>query len=297
MLGEERETGNGKRMTVQAGITSALVKQALDGNTRAYELIRDTLGQKPVDTVNVNTPDVAVMKEGGKMEQEMFRVEDKRCHVWTAPEPRVLIIQPTGPHEEDSLPRQVEAIRAACSVSFLLAAFPVSDWNRELSPWDAPPVFGKEPFGHDAGETLTWVLERLLPALTARYTLPEDFPAILGGYSLAGLFALWSATRTGRFSGIMAASPSVWFPGWMEEVKAHPIQAGNVYLSLGDREEKSRSPQFARVGDCIREQAALLQAEGIRSTLVWNAGNHFQSPDLRTAAGFAWCIRETTARD
>lgn len=32
-------------------ITSALVNQAKSGNTKAYEVIRDTIGEKPVDKV------------------------------------------------------------------------------------------------------------------------------------------------------------------------------------------------------------------------------------------------------
>ncbi len=38
---EENET--------QKNITIALIKEALDGNTKAFEVIRDTVGEKPVD--------------------------------------------------------------------------------------------------------------------------------------------------------------------------------------------------------------------------------------------------------
>ena len=33
----------------QQNITLALIKQALEGNTKAFEVIRDTVGEKPVD--------------------------------------------------------------------------------------------------------------------------------------------------------------------------------------------------------------------------------------------------------
>ena len=39
------------------------MKEALQGNSRAYEIIRDTIGQKPAETVNLNTPDNDVMAE------------------------------------------------------------------------------------------------------------------------------------------------------------------------------------------------------------------------------------------
>lgn len=35
----------------QKNITLALIKQALEGNTKAFEVIRDTVGEKPVDKV------------------------------------------------------------------------------------------------------------------------------------------------------------------------------------------------------------------------------------------------------
>ena len=41
----------------------------------------------------------------------------------------------------------------------------------------------------------------------------------IGGYSLAGLFSLWAAYQTDVFSGFAAASPSVWFPGFIEYMK------------------------------------------------------------------------------
>ena len=41
-------------------------------------------------------------------------------------------------------------IRAETEVPFFLAGYGVSDWNRDLSPWPAPPVFGSEGFGGGA---------------------------------------------------------------------------------------------------------------------------------------------------
>ena len=78
----------------------------------------------------------------------------------------------------------------------------------------------------------------------------------LGGYSLAGLFSLWASYQT-------------------------------------DKEEKTKNPVMATVGDCIREAHAWLQQCGIRSTLEWNPGNHFRDPGLRTAKAFAWVMKNS----
>lgn len=50
-LEKETRTGN-----MAIDITNALIKKAKKGNVKAYEVIRDTLGQKPAENVNFNNP-------------------------------------------------------------------------------------------------------------------------------------------------------------------------------------------------------------------------------------------------
>ena len=216
------------------------------------------------------------------MRKHCFELDGRAVTLYADDAPQILFIQPVDTHDTELLDAEIEAMRN-CALPFALAAFAVKDWNRELSPWAAPPVFGKLPFGGMAEETLSFVLACLLPEL--RVQLGADMKVCVGGYSLAGLFALWAATETNAFSGVAAASPSVWFPGWMDYVKANPIQAKSVYLSLGDKEEQAKNPVMATVGDCIREQYALLQADH-SVTLEWNPGNHFQDSEKRTARAF-----------
>ena len=113
---------------------------------------------------------------------------------------------------------------------------------------------------------------------------------VIGGYSLAGLFALWAATRTDLFYGVIAASPSVWFPGWLSYAQEQPVRAQRVYLSLGDREERSRNQVLRTVGDCIRQQKSLLEGADCAVTLEWNRGNHFADNALRCAKGIGWML-------
>ena len=77
-------------------------------------------------------------------------INSRSCFVCSDPTPQYLLIQPT--HELSTLEKEVEYIKSLTDTPFLFAAFEVDDWNKELSPWDAPPVFGKEPFGCGAGE-------------------------------------------------------------------------------------------------------------------------------------------------
>lgn len=196
-------------------------------------------------------------------------------------EASTVLIQPVGEHDFPGIEKEAAEIRKLTGMNFRLVAVKVDSWNHDLSPWNAPAVFGKEDFGDGAAELLDEILKLCTDGSRTYY---------LGGYSLAGLFSLWAAYQTDVFSGVAAASPSVWFPGFIDYMKQHEIRSRAVYLSLGDKEEKTRNPVMSTVSDCIREGYAWLNGQGIRCTLEWNPGNHFREPDLRTAKAFAWVM-------
>ena len=191
-----------------------------------------------------------------------------------------------------SMDNEISAIAQGSAHSFLFAAVPVKSWNDELSPWKSPAVWGKESFGGNAAGTLRFLTEQAIPTLKQQFALPENVKIILGGYSLAGLFALWASTQTDLFYGVAAASPSVWFPGWMEFEQQRPIQTQHIYLSLGDKEEHTKNAVMAVVGDNIRTLHSQLIARGADCTFEWNSGGHFKDADLRTARAFRWVMED-----
>ncbi len=194
---------------------------------------------------------------------------------------RHILIQPADEHDLAGMENEIAAIRRNTDVPFRLVAVSVERWNSDLSPWSAPPVFGREAFGDGAPNLLKNILNLCADAEKTYY---------LGGYSLAGLFSLWAAYQTDLFAGVASASGSLWFPGFSAYMAEHEIRCGSVYLSLGDREEKAKNPVMASVGDRTRQAYALLRDRGIRCTLERNPGNHFAQPDLRTAKAFAWLL-------
>ena len=115
----------------------------------------------------------------------------------------------------------------------------------------------------------------------------------IGGYSLAGLFALWAAHQTDVFEGVAAASSSMWFPGFTDYMKKTSVRTGAVYLSLGDKEAKARNPVMATVAERMEEAAGILKSQKVDVTFEWNPGNHFKEPDLRTAKAFAWLLNKS----
>ena len=197
------------------------------------------------------------------------------------PAASTVLVQMADDHDLAVLENEAALIRELSGKDFRLIAVKIDDWNHDLSPWKAPAVFGNESFGDGAESTLSEVL-KLLSDMSKTY--------YIGGYSLAGLFALWAVHQTDLFAGAAAASPSIWFPGFLDYMKEHEIKTRSIYLSLGDREEKTRNPVMAQVGSCIRSAHTLLEERGLRCTLEWNKGNHFKDPDLRTAKAFAWVM-------
>ncbi len=227
----------------------------------------------------------------GEIVREKVWIGSRPCRIWRRGKPAFLLIQPIDARDGDETDRVAERIAKTAEFSFLLAAFETENWNRDLSPWPSPPAFGKDPFGGGAEQTLSYVRTSLIPELRARYCLPENVALILGGYSLAGLFALWSVWQTTDFDAAAVASPSVWFPGWIEQAEASVPHARAVYLSLGDREERTRNPVMSTVGDCIRRMEKTLMDQPVADCILeWNEGNHFRDPDRRTARAFQWCM-------
>ena len=198
------------------------------------------------------------------------------------PDADIVLVQPVGEHDMAGLEAEVAEIRRLADKEFCLLAIKVDNWNLDLSPWQAPAVFGNDDFGDGARETLAGIL---------KLCQEEGKSYYLGGYSLAALFSLWAAYQTDIFTGVAAASPSMWFPGFVDYVKGNILRSSNVYLSLGDKEEKARNPVMAKVGDCIREGHAWLKEQGANCTLEWNKGGHFREPELRTAKAFAWLLQ------
>ena len=225
-----------------------------------------------------------------KLRKENFVIDSKSCIGYITDTAKYLLVQPVDEHDIEVLDNEVEEIEKNTEKQFSLIAFKIEDWNNELSPWEAPPAFGKKSFGSGATETLEFIESRLIPMVKDKYNLDNDIKFILGGYSLAGLFSLWSAYKSDIFSGIAAASPSVWFNGWEEFMNNNTPLSNTIYLSLGDTEEKTKNKVMSAVGDNIRKLEELLKNGNINTILEWNKGGHFSDSDLRVAKAFVWCI-------
>lgn len=183
------------------------------------------------------------------------------------------------------------------NLSVTLVAYEAEDWNAEFSPWKAPAVFRRteeDPgFAGEGKKTLEWLKNSCIPYVEKSVTGRDE--RYLVGYSLAGLFSIWAFYESRNFRGCASGSGSLWFPDWKEYVQnAAAPEDSRIYLSLGGKEEKTKNPVMATIGDATREMKTQLEKDaGVTySKLEWNPGGHFADPDIRMAKGILWLLEK-----
>lgn len=168
------------------------------------------------------------------------------------------------------------------------------DFDNSLTPWPAEGVRkGQPPFRGKADAHLKAIIDTVIPQAESQLPAPPAYSA-MAGYSLAGLFTLWSAWHTDRFRRLACVSGSLWYPDFIAYIKSHPMfsKPECIYFSLGDKESKTRHPLMSTVDDCTREAVGTIISLGIRTTFESNPGNHFTAPALRMAKAIKWMLAD-----
>ena len=205
----------------------------------------------------------------------ILEIGGRNCHVIGEIQNEVMVIvKPLGEFERLLIEDECRLISEMSSVPFCMVAF-------EVTEGDLRPT--------GAEDTYQYLEKVLLPYIKANM---HPIRLILGGYSLGGLFALWSVTRTDAFDAVYAGSPSLWMEGWNEYADAHPLKVEYAYMSLGDKEECTRKQPFCIIGDRVRLQHKRHEAQlgSDHCILEWNEGGHFNEIEMRKAKGAAWII-------
>lgn len=219
-----------------------------------------------------------------------MEIDGRTVYVAGAEKAKICVIEPIGIQDEETLDIQWQAMLSGKTDSLCYAALKIEDWNTELTPWKTPAVFGKQSFGDGAGCTLDYMLQKMIPALKQIFQLADaGVTYILGGYSLGGLFSLWAGYQTDFFRKIAAISPSVWYPQWDTYMQEKKMLADKVYMSLGDKEDRTKNKTMA----CVRERMEMQYQQLLKQLgedcciLEWNQGNHFHEPVQRKVKGFS----------
>lgn len=219
-----------------------------------------------------------------------FQVGQKTVDVFQSENPnRPVVYLNTYGREGEAVFRQISAFG---DLDFTLVAISGLNWEHDIAPWDIPPISSKDtPCTGGADAYLELLLNQILPQ-AEKTVLGTPLWRGIAGYSLAGLFALYSIYRTDVFSRAASVSGSLWFPDFPAFVRSHtPKQTPDcIYFSLGDKEHKTRNPFLQTVRQNTEGIEAFLKLQGVDTTFQLNPGNHFQDAALRTAAGIRWIL-------
>ena len=193
----------------------------------------------------------------------------------------------------------VRALREINCPDLNLLCVKVLDWDRDLSPWYCPPLAKDEaPFAGGADGYLELLLTEILPSARG---LIRGTPSrvCIAGYSLAGLFALYALYKCDVFDRAASMSGSLWFPNFREYALENPLKRApdKIYLSLGDREARTRHPLLKTVQENTEIIAEHFRAQNISVTYGLEPGNHFKNADMRSAKGIAAIVRKDVDND
>ena len=219
-----------------------------------------------------------------------FTTDNKTISIFPCSESESPVIYLNTFHDESQ--KVYETAQATGCPPFTLVAISNLDWNQDMAPWDSPAAFKNgEPFTGGAGDYLRLLVEEIIPRAEKELVGPPAWRGI-AGYSLAGLFALYTIYQTDVFSRVGCMSGSLWFPGFKEYIFSHEPkrQPDCVYFSLGDKEAKTRNPVLKTVQENTEEIQTFYQNKGIDTVFQLNPGNHFVQGVERTTAGIEWLL-------
>lgn len=176
---------------------------------------------------------------------------------------------------------------------FILLSVKPESWNDDFTPWSAPAFRRQEAPPQGRAEAyIRRLTEEIKPYMDANYrTKPDPEHTALLGYSLGGLTALYAMYLTDRFGWVGSLSGSLWYDGFCEFMeRKKPLRlSANVYLSLGEKESRSRNPRMGRVAECTERARKILEEQLTGEVcLEWNEGGHFHDVAGRFVRAAAW---------
>jgi predicted alpha/beta superfamily hydrolase len=229
-------------------------------------------------------------------------IENIRCHIYNIEDNNSInkIIY----WIEDYMTKAPQVLQTLTKVkNYVLIGISITDWNRYLSPWYCPKLFGKEDndFKGQGQVTFDWLINNCIPIIEKEFISSKDNITIkryIGGYSLAALFSLWVFysdinKKAKIFDGVCACSPSLWYIKWEEYLKDKEANDNSIiYLSLGDKEGKTKNKVFQKMKTGMDNMIEKIKNDKNVKKYIFeeNKGGHYTDIDLRMAKGFKWII-------
>lgn len=117
------------------------------------------------------------------------------------------------------------------------------------SPWPASSVRTEAPNFEGLGKE--FLSDVVLPAVEkhaalATHTVEDTYPLTLLGYSLSGLCSLFEMQTTCRFDQYLLASPSTWFPNFVETFDTSHVRSDVRWCIASGENEGKNHPEPLR---------------------------------------------------
>ena len=182
------------------------------------------------------------------------------------------------------------------AIDFILVSISNLNWNQDLTPWKSLALFGSEEFKGKADDYLEELESEILPKVeeTIKTTLKKSVSYYgIVGYSLAGLFALYTGFKTDKFQRIASISGSLWYPHLEPFIQENTLSKNidKVYFSLGKKEKNSKNNYLSTIEEKTKAIENII-SQKVRCKYEENHGNHFQDVVLRIAKGITWILKE-----
>ena len=192
---------------------------------------------------------------------------------------------------QDDTDDTVKEIANITDRPFNLLAISGLDWNDDLTPWPMGPIGKGDAARKGLADIYLGRLEELINLVKKENGLSPTWIGI-AGYSLGGLFALYSGFKSNTFSRIASCSGSFWYEGFLPYCESNKLseKVDRIYLSLGDKESRSKNHILATVEENTKNIFEIVKAQGKQSILVTNQGGHFKDAAKRTAMGIAYLL-------
>ena len=153
------------------------------------------------------------------------------------------------------------------------------------SPWPATSVRAKAPnFGGCGKEFLSDVV---LPAVEkyaalATHTAEDICPLTLLGYSLSGLCSLFEMQTTCRFDQYLLASPSTWFPRFVETFDTSHVRSNVRWcIASGENEGEHHPEPLQSVGQTTDALVEKLAPAAPKYQRMLDSYDHHKGLELR----------------
>lgn len=161
------------------------------------------------------------------------------------------------------------------------------NWDADLSCWPSKPIVEENDDFKGRAPLLANSLHKALDYFSKEVQWQS---VIIAGYSMGGLFALYSNYLQPIASHIVCASGSLWYPNFYEYAKCHDFKEKikTIYLSLGTKEVLVKNIYLQQTGQIMENLKDFYTRKSIDCIFEWNPGNHFVQPQNRLIKGLYW---------